>query len=221
LRVLILTDSMALPRPEVHYEKTWICSLKNEVPHHDIISISFRNLTTRYLSEGWAGDSLEFYSPDIVILQLGVVDCAPRYFISKSIFKRILSILPFFIRSIIIKLVKFFFQRKNKYSEVMLPRFDQNIYDYLIRCKLSNVRKVIIIAIGNISDTVANKSPNFRSAISIYNSVFYKYENLFPFLTVVNPLNSSNDLHFCDGYHPSEKGHKVILNSILKCQEFV
>lgn len=212
---------MALPRPEVHYEKTWICCLKNELRQHDFITLCFRNLTTRYLSEGWAGDSLEFYSPEVVILQLGVVDCAPRYFISKKMYKRILSVLPSFILNIIIKLVKVFFERKNKYSEVKPQNFDQNIYDYLKRCELSNVKKVLIIAIGNVSDTVASKSSNFRNTINLYNSVFYKYENLFPFVTVLNPLYNSNDLNFCDGYHPSEIGHKEIFNSIFKTKEFV
>lgn len=211
---------MALPRPEIHYEKTWQYYLKNKFKNHDFICLCYRNLTTNFLKLGWLGDSLEFYSPDIVIVQLGIVDCAPRFFISKGIFRKFLTTFPKFLKYGIISSVKRFCTRKIKYADVNLEVFDKNILQYIIRCQNLNVRQIIFIAIGNIDNTVAYKSPHFRESINNYNSILYKYVKLFPNVIVINPLSSEQEVFFCDGYHPSSIGHELIFNKILNYYNF-
>ena len=76
LKVLILTDSLGLPRtsPEnLAYEDTWCYSLKDK---YDVLQIS--------IGGGVIGEiykQCQYYKgfkPDIVIIQMGIVDCAPR-----------------------------------------------------------------------------------------------------------------------------------------------
>lgn len=211
---------MALPRPHVHYEVTWPYYLKTKFINHDIVSLCYRNLTTNFLTNGWLGDSLEFYSPDVVIVQLGVVDCAPRFFISKGISRIIISKLPIFLRVKILNFIKRFYTRSTRYAEVSKVDFYNNIKQYIDRCQNLKVKKIIFIAIGNVDNTVAIKSPKFRKSIQAYNSILYETERLHENVCVVNPLVSDREELFCDGYHPSSIGHQRIFESVLKNYSF-
>lgn len=77
IRILVLTDSLGLPRdtPEVvFYEQTWPNLLKKE--GYEVIQASVGGGTIIDLYRQAA-----YYmvcSPDIVVLQVGIVDCAPR-----------------------------------------------------------------------------------------------------------------------------------------------
>ena len=92
-KVMIVTDSLSMPRPEIRYEDTWIYLLKQEFPQYDIIDRPGRgSTTTRLVTEGGGGvDLLETYMPDIVIIQLGMADCAPRLFNKRGLEYRIVS----------------------------------------------------------------------------------------------------------------------------------
>ncbi|HON16100.1 MAG TPA: hypothetical protein PLA51_06445, partial [Spirochaetota bacterium] len=81
-KLLIITDSVSMPRPGIPYESTWIYKLKKEFPNLDIIDKAARGSTSmRLVTEGGGGvDLLETYMPDIVILQIGITECAPRLF---------------------------------------------------------------------------------------------------------------------------------------------
>src|SRR5688500_17972440 len=76
-KILIITDSLGLPRavPEVcSYEQTWPFLLNNAGYQIHQVSIGgatvselYRQLEYHYL-----------FLPDLVIVQSGIVDCAPR-----------------------------------------------------------------------------------------------------------------------------------------------
>lgn len=79
-KILIITDSLSFPRSKpqmVRYEETWIARLKRACPDIDIIHHGRGGATLRELcvhSNYYFGTTL----PDLVIMQSGVVDCAPR-----------------------------------------------------------------------------------------------------------------------------------------------
>tara|TARA_B110001452_G_scaffold119986_1_gene99552 strand:+ start:11406 stop:11687 length:282 start_codon:yes stop_codon:yes gene_type:complete len=88
MRVLCIGDSTSLPGRSNKYEDTWIFKLKKRYTNWDFITFFKRALTTNVLIEMGGGDEnypnpegadcLEHYLPDKVIIQLGIVDCAPR-----------------------------------------------------------------------------------------------------------------------------------------------
>jgi hypothetical protein len=97
LKILLIKDSMAMPRSEVLYEDTWPYLLACDYPNLHIIDKSCRASTTNRLVEeegikgiSKGGDLLEFYMPDIVITQIGITDCTPRYFDRNKLFTKIL-----------------------------------------------------------------------------------------------------------------------------------
>lgn len=88
MKVLCIGDSTSLPGRSNKYEDTWLFKLKKRHQDWDFITFFQRGITTNILSEMGGGeenydnpvgaDCLEHYLPDKVIIQLGIVDCAPR-----------------------------------------------------------------------------------------------------------------------------------------------
>ena len=89
IKVLCIGDSLALPGHLNRYEDTWFYKIKMEYPEYDFISYFKRQLTTDVLTTMGGGeggvdkwpkgaDCLEAYAPEVVIVQLGIVDCDPR-----------------------------------------------------------------------------------------------------------------------------------------------
>lgn len=114
-KVLCIGDSLALPGHLNKYEDTWFYNLKQNFPDYDFISFFKRQLTTDVLVKMGGGkegvdkmpngaDCLEFYKPDIVVLQLGIVDCAPR--LLNKYDKVIIRLLPEGLTKFYIKLIK-------------------------------------------------------------------------------------------------------------------
>jgi len=94
-KVLCIGDSLCLPGHLNKYEGTWFCKIKEQFPELDFISFFKRQLTTDILVSMGGGESgvdkwlkgadcLEAYLPDVIKLQLGIVDCAPRLFFRKK-----------------------------------------------------------------------------------------------------------------------------------------
>lgn len=80
MTIIFLTDSLGLPRtrPEtVLLEETYIELLREKYKEHKIINISLGGATIETLRE----QLLNYYNavePDLIIVQSGIVDCAPR-----------------------------------------------------------------------------------------------------------------------------------------------
>lgn len=78
-KILFITDSLGLPRlvPEkVTYEETYINLCKEAFPAFDFINLCIGGAEITTLS-----NQLFYYqavAPDLVIIQSGIVDCAPR-----------------------------------------------------------------------------------------------------------------------------------------------
>lgn len=80
MRILFLTDSLSLPRVNeeeiVLYEDTYLYKLREEFKESLIVDSAIGGATIKDLY------AQVFYyksfNPDIVVLQTGIVDCAPR-----------------------------------------------------------------------------------------------------------------------------------------------
>lgn len=75
-KILVITDSLGLPRPApevVEYEQTWVYMLsqQSQVWQHSSGGSTIRELYSQI-------EYFKMFNPDIVIIQSGIVDCAPR-----------------------------------------------------------------------------------------------------------------------------------------------
>lgn len=226
-RILAIGDSLALPGHGNKYEDTWIYKLKNGFPQYDFITFFKRQLTTHELVSmggGEAGsdkkpkgaDCLEFFKPNVIILQLGIVDCAPRLLFDLE--RKIVSKLPTIIATPYINLIKLIRKRKTYNTLVPINRFKFNLETYFQRCIKENVQKVIIITISFPDEKMVKKNPDIGVNVDSYNNLFFEFAMKYDFITIITPLDSRNykEKIFEDGYHPNIYGNDLVFKSLLE-----
>lgn len=224
-KILLIGDSLALPGHLNLHEDTWICKLKKHFPNYDFITFFKRALTTDVLISMGGGESgidkfpmgadcLEFFMPDYVVLQLGVVDCAPRLF--SPVERKALSVAPGFLRSTVIKVARIFRTQSVKRADVPPEVFERNLRIYFERCQRNNVEKIVVILICIPSEKFKVKNPGIVDAVVQYNNLYKKIVDEFPFVVLVEPLDSTKyDCQiFEDGYHPNKTGHQLVYEAV-------
>jgi acyl-CoA thioesterase I len=219
-KIIIVTDSVSMPRAEIRYEETWIHLLRKEFPHYDIIDRPGRGSTsTRLVTEGGGGvDLLEMYMPDIVILQLGMADCAPRLFNKRGLEYRIVSrTLPAWARRRYIDWVKKHRVRDPGVTEVPPEEFRANISAFFRRAQSIGAR-VLIIPILPPIDLQVRKSPHVAVNVERYNAIYREVVAQFPDVTIVDPFRNNggidiNDLAI-DEVHVNPAGLRMIFESL-------
>lgn len=217
--VLCISDSLGLPRMKVPYENTWFSIVKRIFPTMDFVSYFRRNGTTDMLSSnGDYGDTLLFYMPQIVILQLGICDCAPRYLRTNSILYKLLIHLPKFLSKPIWALIKKIKHRSLNCTDVTIVQFETNLVDYIQMCRKNGVERIIIIRILTPGDAMVKANPLILESIARYNDIYEKMANMYSdIVCLINPINiGDNSLFVEDGYHTNAKGHRIIADELVK-----
>lgn len=203
MRILLLTDSLALPRDnpeEVRHEETWPELLKNE--GHLVHQVSIGGATSSDLKKQVSYH--RHFLPDIVILQVGIVDCSPRFASKFEI--EVLKKIPV-IGNKIIKII-------NKPS-VRSLRKKTYVSKHNFGNELAQIKKKLnthFIAIGIMPATEQYEKvlPGITDNILEYNS---KMKHIFEeeYLDVTNlPL----DALMLDFHHLNKKGH-LLLNNLI------
>ncbi len=213
-RILCVADSLSLPRVGVSYEDTWICKLKKKVQDSDIITKLQRGLTSSDIAKN--ADYLEFYNPDIVVVQVGIVDCAPRYIRSDSSFLKVINKMPKILQNNFWKLFKKFRERESNFADVSLPDFIKNLSNYALRCEKLNVEKLIFIKIAHPGQNMIEKNQKIIHQILNYNLQIDKVCEKFQIAESVNPISTlDNSLFIDDGYHLNGNGGSKVCDSLL------
>jgi acyl-CoA thioesterase-1 len=225
IKVLCIGDSLSLPGHLNKYEDTWPYLLKREFPDVDFINFFKRQLTTEVLNtlgggergiDKWpkGADCLEAFMPDVVIVQLGIVDCAPR--LMNKVDKIILNQISNSLSNYYIKFIKFIRKRKLENTIVPFELFMKNWVSYAIRAKKCN-SKVIIVSISIPDNNLISKNPQVVLNVNRYNKYLFelsqKFENVFV-TKPLNPMNYNGEI-YQDGYHPNKIGHEILTNQIV------
>jgi len=223
--ISVITDSLSLGRIDYDKDKkrenvtiyqydTWV----NLLNHPKMYVNSQRERTTEFLvSDACQYECIDLVNPDLIIIQLGVVDCAPRV-ISRYERKIMNSfIFPKFIRERIIKS-----RSKNRANltsinplkkvYVSLNDFESILNQFIEK---NSDKKILFVPIIYDEKTLDGA---FVSNCKLYNKTILniaKYNSNFICLDVDYLLK--NSVNFCkDGYHLSSKGHKSITKKIRK-----
>lgn len=215
--ILIVGDSLGLPREHMSYENTWPFLLSSKLTNYHFIFRLQRALTTKIINSGLSEDWLEFYSPKSIILQVGIVDCSPRYIKNGGLTMKILAVLPPFLKAIFWKIIKQFTNRKSKYADVSIKDFQTNIVKYINRCENLGVERIFIIKIARSGSKMIKQNPKIIKQIDLYNGVFDRVANGKNNCTLISTLEKANDNYFLeDGYHLNEYGNKQVFEEIVK-----
>ncbi len=217
-KIIIITDSVSMPRPGIPYEDTWVYMIKKEFPEHDFIDRTGRGSTsTRLVTEGYGGaDLLETYMPDIVVLQIGMAECAPRLFDKKGLeFRIVSSLLPVGMRRRYIALVKKHRDRDPRVTDVTPEQFRKNITSYFERARYIPAR-VIVIPILPPTREFLSKSPRALENVDRYNQIFHDTARIFPHVEIVDPFRNGIDINdiSVDEFHVGARGSKIIFKAL-------
>lgn len=219
-KIMVITDSVSMPRNEVPYENTWISRLKESMPDFDIMDRSARGSTsTRLVTEGGAGvDLLESYMPGLVILQLGMAECAPRLFKKKG-FE------AFFLNHIIpkkyilnyINYVKRTRGRNPNITNVSPEQYRLNLINFAERCRKNNAI-LLIVSILKPSSLYLFKSPKVKKNIDLYNSITREIADKFSNIKIIDPVAEIDDIDsIClDELHINIEGHNIYFEKIYE-----
>jgi lysophospholipase L1-like esterase len=214
-KVIIVTDSLGGPRyaeENIFYEDTWVFKIINFFkPFKDIefYPMVVYGLDSRQLLEK-AKTELPLYKPDFVILQFGIVDCAPRALKEKEI--KFFTFLK--LSGIVQKLASKYHNiltTIRKIERVKIREFKYNvkiIFDIL----RNNNAKVIVIPIAPPCIGFIKHSPRVKDNIIKYNKVLE--ENADYFLVNAYKDFDPEECFLKDLHHLNRKGHSILFENI-------
>ena len=124
MKILVLTDSLSLARQHgdeiISYEGTYPYLLKNQFPNIDFVFTCIGGATIKKLYSQLC--YYKYFKPDLVILQCGIVDCAPRVFspFERKVINK-LGLVSFLKKTI------YFFRKYRNYKYTSLKNFNKYI----------------------------------------------------------------------------------------------
>jgi len=219
-KIIIITDSTAMPRDGIVYEDTYIKKLKEEFSQFDFIDKSARGSTSfRLISEGGGGvDLLETYMPDLAIIQLGITDCAPRL-TKKSGFEFFLinKILPKNFRQKYINYVKKNRGRNPRLTDISPANFKLFFELYCRRAEKIGCYCLIIL-IAPPTKNFIEKSPMVGNNIKKYNEILLELKKSFRNIFCIDPALLHNDINkiMIDELHYNKLGYALLHKEIKK-----
>ena len=223
-KVLCIGDSTSLPGHTNSYEDTWFYILKQNFPDLDFISLFRRSITTEILVVEGGGDytdnlpkgadCLEFYNPSIVILQLGIVDCAPR--LLNQFDKLIIKLSPQRFNKFYITFLKKIRKRKLSNTIVSPEKFFNNLENYINRCSISKIDILIFISIPYPDNKMVNNNRGIITNIEKYNKIINDVSKEYNFIEIIQPLDCRKykEQIFEDGYHPNSIGNFIVFQEL-------
>lgn len=179
MNMLIITDSLGMPRPNVKLDDTWPCMMIDQYGKTNrIFTFCRRGVTTNELV-AFLEDYTQNYAPDVIIIQMGIVDCVRRAVPSRSLWFRILNKF-----AVVSRAMKKFVKRNHyactrffDYHNVSHAKFKENMSAFVNEFKkvvlAKNPKaKLIFIPIAGAGAFMREKIYNVNEDIDLYNTVF-------------------------------------------------
>lgn len=228
MKILILADSLALPRPEgegyTPYEATYPFILDQTLRDHgsanfNVIERGMRRRTIENVLEDWY-ELVELRKPDVVVVHVGIVDCAPRVFLRHER-DRMERFRPARVR---IKILDFAHKHRKQIVQlrkvVYVPRekFAQGVNEVVERVANSGVKSLVFIDIISPPDEMEERSPGFQKNVETYNQILSgTAASAGVKLLALNDLvkaNGGTSKLTVDGIHLSAEGHQLLAHEL-------
>lgn len=223
-QALIITDSLGAPRdiPYTRYKDTWVSMVEDYFyQEHGIKTFAFtqRGLSTQTALEQ-IEEQLQFYTPKIVILQIGIVDCSPRL-IKFSTIQNLSKLLPLKVNLFLDNFKRFLFTspKLSKYrfrSDVDVKDFEKNINTIVNRYFKDSI--IVYIPIGWPNKRYVFESKYIRKFVEKYNDILKRFNgDRYFYLEKIDDIVKKNIYKIYDkkNRHYTVHGHKVIADIIL------
>lgn len=221
-KILFITDSLGLPRiipKKISAENTYpnITTKFFHDNHHKkymFFQYGRAGLTTAFINYEINEGGLLAYKPDMIVLQVGVVDCYPRAL--TKIERAIISRIPIF-NSFFKKIVKKYYKKIVHYrniSYVNKKDFKSHLKDIKLNL-FSSVSKIIVIPIAPANKNYKDLNPRVDENIKIYNEILKSvfkddfYKNFYDSFL-------AEEMFLSDNHHLNNLGHKYFSKKLIK-----
>ena len=229
MKISILADSLALPREDVGgddlLEVTYPFLLDQSLRARFggaaplIFERGMRRRTIEYVIDEW-NEQVELRKPEVVIVHVGVVDCAPRVFLRRE-GAFVANIRFSWFRNRILKFTHDHRRRIVQFRRkvyVPLPRFERLVQTVVQKARETGVQSLVFINIIRPPDFVEERSPGFQNNVIAYNRVLQE-QTKHPFVTLIDLNGIVEDGGGCekltiDGIHLNERGHVLLAEKL-------
>ena len=208
LKILVITDSLGLPRKSdddlVPFEETWVNKLKEKATVHQI---SIGGATIYQLYEQIKYN--ELFNPDLVLVQSGIVDCAPRAF--KMAERQLLQSIPL-VRNVFSKVSEKYGKKIRNMRNISYTKPD--LFKLYVQKIINDFKDKPVYFIGIVPAPLAyeRKMKGITKNIEAYNSIL-KNASGDKFIET-NDLSESGLLS--DYHHLSVQGNQLLFEKIVK-----
>lgn len=225
--ITILGDSLSMARIEdgISYKDTYSFLLSEYLKtDYLVLNKSKRGNTTKnQINSQNIYDDIITTNSEYFIIQIGIVDCAPRIISMKE--KVILRYL------FSEKIQNIYIGFKSKYRRFITRNFPKtyvsldafnNNYEILLNkiFEQKEVKKVIIINIADTNFVNKKRSFNFDKNITDYNKVIdsfvKKFKNKIDIIDLFSLTKDDEEILLADGIHISKYAHNLIAKKIKK-----
>jgi|RhiMetdeSRZDD1v2_1073273.scaffolds.fasta_scaffold309969_2 acyl-CoA thioesterase I len=228
MKVVILADSLALPREEVGGERCFeatypfvlheLLRRKFGASSPMVIERGMRLRTVEAVLTDWH-EQVTLRNADVVVVHVGVVDCAPRIFLRRE--NAFISKRPSWIREPILKFVHDYRRQiiqKRPRVYVPLPRFQRHVEEVTQKARKSDLLSLVYVNIVEPPDSTEYRSPGFQQNVQRYNQVLLSQASQ-PRVTLIDFNRSisqqgGSDKLTTDGVHLNESAHQILAQQL-------
>ncbi|UTB33108.1 MAG: SGNH/GDSL hydrolase family protein [Methanobacterium sp. ERen5] len=211
---------MVRPKEDIFFKDTYVFKLQ-KLLNSKFYVVPFVNRANTVIHESNQiinHDGMIYSEPDLIILHLGIVDCAPRLFGPTE--HKILELISYFkiFRKIISSIIKI----KSKYRKFFTKYFQktyvsEEMYkeklEFIIKQIKNNTNSMIfIINIADTHKTNKERSYNFNENIIRYNKILSEMAetNSCTLIDFHKLTKENKSLILQDGIHLSKQGHEIL-----------
>jgi lysophospholipase L1-like esterase len=228
MKIVIMADSLAMAREgetNVPFEATYPNLLEQSLRRRFgsqspwVIERGMRRRTIEYVLDEWY-ELVDLRKPEIVVIHVGIVDCAPRVFLRRER-QFVENLRPAFLREAILSNVHRYRRaivKTRKKVYVPPDRFNALVGQVLARAKASKLRSLVVVNIITPPAEMDERSPGFIENAGVYNQILKTHAeangvHLIDIDRMIKEAGGVEQLTV-DGIHLNETGHAMLANAI-------
>lgn len=218
MNILFLTDSLGYPRvdgAETKASETWTYSIRDLLEANDSTYSCYFDMKTMRTTSSLLDEiknHILSYEPDLIVLQIGIVDCYPRSLtrFESQVFSRI----PIFkhISKYFVK--KFYKQLISTRNITYVNQKDFKTNLKVIKSYFPNVQW-LVVPIAPASDEYKKINPLIESNINKYNQIL-KENFSEDFLKNLYNTKHTQPIFLDDNHHLSKYGHALVRDYVIE-----
>jgi len=230
MKIVVMADSLAMAREgetNVAYETTYPYLLDQWLRQRFgsqaplVSERGMRRRTIEYVLDEWY-ELVDLRKTDVVVVHVGIVDCAPRVFLRRER-QFVENLRPGFLRRFILDYVHRHRRAVvNMRKKVYVPpeRFNALVGQVMAKAKASELRSLVIVNIITPPAEMDERSPGFIRNVGIYNEILRTHAeangaHLIDIDRLIKEAGGVEQLTV-DGIHINEAGHKMLAQEIEK-----